>query len=420
MTGILTLEISAPIQISSISEKALITRGKYLHFPLFRLAVNLASLLLITLCNITHPFNGEHGMNVLVIGGAGYIGSITNRLLLEKGYRTTVLDNLSRGHRAALVKGTRFIKGDLADQRLLTEIFTSQHFDAVMHFAALSLVGESVENPLAYYQNNVAHTITLLKEMKKAGIANFVFSSTAAVYGNPLEIPINEDHPVHPINPYGWSKCMVEQILKDASRAYNIRYVSLRYFNAAGAHPDGTMGEHHCNETHLIPLVLQSALDASSDQRPLKIYGTDYETPDGTCVRDYFHVLDLAEAHIRALKYLANGGSSEIFNLGNGRGFSVLEVIHAAEKITGRRIPILKTGKRAGDPPVLIASSEKISRKLGWEPQFSDLNTIIETAWLWHSCHPKGYENNGFKKVLKRELGIKSGEHQDWILNPYG
>lgn len=332
-------------------------------------------------------------MNILVVGGAGYIGSIMCRLLKERGYNTTVLDNLSLGHRAAVGNQIGFVEGDLADNDLLKKIFTSTRFDAVMHFAAFASVGESVEDPLYYYYNNVGNTVNLLRVMKETGVKYFIFSSTAAVFGNPKEIPIVETHPQQPINPYGWSKSMVEQILKDSSHAYDFQYVSLRYFNAAGAHPNGDIGEDHRIETHLIPLILKSILGKEFGGKTLKIFGTDYDTPDGTCIRDYIHVLDLAEAHILALEYLAEGGSSEIFNLGNGKGFSVLEVIRAAERVTGKKAPVKKMGRRPGDPAVLVAGSEKISRTLGWESKYAEIETIIETAWKWHLAHPKGYES---------------------------
>jgi UDP-glucose 4-epimerase len=330
-------------------------------------------------------------MNVLIVGGAGYIGSFMNRLLVERGYRTAVLDNLSTGHRSSVGKDTEFIEGDLSDYKLLMDLLGSGRFDAVMHFSAFSLVGESVGNPLKYYYNNVSNTINLLKAMKSSGVRHFIFSSTAAVFGNPEEIPIPEDHPVRPINPYGWSKSMVEQILRDLSVNDELHYVSLRYFNAAGADPEGSMGEDHRNETHLIPLVMKAVLGEVAGGRPLTIFGTDYDTPDGTCIRDYIHVIDLAEAHILALNYLADGGKSEIFNLGNGRGFSVQEVIRTAEKVIGKPVPVVEGERRPGDPAVLVASSEKIKRILGWRPRYADLETIIETAWRWHSNHPGGY-----------------------------
>ena len=332
-------------------------------------------------------------MNVLVVGGAGYIGCFMNRLLLEQGYKTTVIDNLSTGHRSSLSKGTEFIEGDMADYSLLKETLQSRKIDVVMHFAALSLVGESVENPGAYYKNNVVNSLNLLMAMKETGVKYCVFSSTAAVYGEPQDIPIAESHPVQPINPYGSSKTLVEQILNGLSIADHLKYVSLRYFNAAGAHPDGSMGEDHENETHLIPLTLKAILNEKTGGKPLKIFGTDYDTKDGTCIRDYIHVLDLAEAHILAMKYLIYGGESDVFNLGNGRGFSVLEVIKTAEKVTGRLVPVIEETKRTGDPALLIASSEKISNKLGWKANYAELETIIGTAWKWHSKHLDGYGN---------------------------
>ena len=331
-------------------------------------------------------------MKVLVVGGAGYIGSMMCRLLVDRGYHTTVLDNLSLGHRAAVVDGVDLIEGDLADMPLLKKIFTSRDIDAVMHFAAFAAVGESVRYPLRYYHNNVANTVNLLLAMKEAGVRYFIFSSSAAVFGSPEEIPIKETHPQRPINPYGRSKLMVEEILRDASAAGDLRFVSLRYFNAAGAWPDGSLGEDHRNETHLIPLALRATLDREAGGRPLTIYGTDYDTPDGTCIRDYIHVLDLAEAHILALNYLCDGGESDFFNLGNGEGFSVMEVIRAAEEVTGRKASVIRGNRRPGDPSVLVAGSEKISSILGWHPRYTGLRTIIETAWKWHSMHPEGYE----------------------------
>lgn len=332
-------------------------------------------------------------MNVLIVGGAGYIGSIMCRLLRERGYQTTVLDNLSLGHRAAVDDGINLVEGEMADKDLLKEIFETGNFDAVMHFAAFASVGESVEKPLHYYDNNVGNTVSLLRAMATAGVQHFIFSSTAAVFGNPEETPIPETHPRYPINPYGWSKSMVERILADASRAQDLKFVSLRYFNAAGAHPRGDMGEDHRVETHLIPLILKAVMESGSGGQALKVFGTDYDTPDGTCVRDYIHVLDLAEAHILALEHLAGGGTSDVFNLGNGKGFSVLEVIRAAERVTGQKVPFESVGRRAGDPPVLVASSQKITEKLGWQSRYYELETIIETAWKWHFTHPDGYRS---------------------------
>jgi len=332
-------------------------------------------------------------MNVLVVGGAGYIGSIMCRLLMDRGYHTTVLDNLSLGHRAAVDKRISFVEGDLSDNNLLEKIFTSMKVDAVMHFAAFALVAESVQNPLNYYYNNVANTANLLLAMRKTGVRYFIFSSSAAVFGNPKEIPIIETHPQRPINPYGRSKVMVEEILKDTSTAGDLNFVSLRYFNAAGAYPDGSLGEDHKNETHLIPLTLKATMDKEAGGRPLTIYGTDYDTPDGTCIRDYIHVLDLAEAHILALQYLFDGGKSDFFNLGNGKGFSVLEIIRVAEEVTGKKASVVYGNRRPGDPSVLVASSEKITKILGWQPRYAGIKTIIDTAWKWHSMHPRGYES---------------------------
>jgi UDP-glucose 4-epimerase len=330
-------------------------------------------------------------MNILVIGGAGYIGSFISRTLVEKGYHVTVFDNLHLGHRAAVGKDISFVEGDLADRAALDTLFRSRRFDGVMHFAAFSAVGESMVDPLAYYGNNVANTINLLSAMKDAHVERFIFSSSAAVFGNPLEVPITETHPQNPINPYGEGKSMVERIMRDGAMAYDLRYVSLRYFNAAGASPEGDMGEDHRRETHLIPLALKAILGEKAGGTPLRIFGDDYDTPDGTCIRDYIHVLDLADAHVLALEYLLDGGESDIFNLGNGKGFSVSEVVKTAEKVAGKSVPTLKGDRRAGDPPVLVAGSEKITKKLGWTPLFPGLEAIIETAWKWHESHPKGY-----------------------------
>lgn len=330
-------------------------------------------------------------MNILIVGGAGYIGSVVTRLLFEKGFNVTVMDNLSLGHRAAVDKNILFLEGDMSHKKHLKEIFSSHPFDAVMHFAAYALVGESVKEPLMYYQNNVGNTVNLLRAMKEVSIPYFIFSSTAAVFGNPTKIPIDENHPQIPINPYGWSKSVVERILMDASAAGDFKYISLRYFNAAGAYPDGSIGEDHQNETHLIPLVLKTVLKEEPSDKPLNIFGTDYDTPDGTCIRDYIHVLDLAEAHIRALEHLKSGGESDVFNLGNGQGFSVLEVIQTAERVTGRKIPTQNVERRPGDPSTLVAGSDKIKKALGWKSKYAELETIIETAWKWHTTHPNGY-----------------------------
>ena len=319
---------------------------------------------------------------ILVVGGAGYIGTHMVAGLLRAGYQVVTLDNLSRGHRD-LVPGGTFIEGDLGDAALLDRIFTQHRISAVMHFAAFSLVGESVARPLDYYRNNVANTVELLAGMAHHNIRNFIFSSTAAVYGEPRSArPLREDDPHQPSNPYGATKLAVERMLADCAAASNMRYVSLRYFNAAGADPSGTMGERHYPETHLIPLILQVA---AGERDSIQIYGTNYATPDGTCIRDYIHVNDLAQAHLLALRYLTAGGNSAVYNLGNSRGHSVREVIDVARSVTGHAIPAIAAERRAGDPAMLVADSERIRRELGWKPQFESLRTIIETAWVWHS-----------------------------------
>ena len=320
---------------------------------------------------------------VLVTGGAGYIGSQAVLSLQRRGYRVIVLDNLVYGHRdlVASVLKTELIVGDTGDRPLLDQIFADYAIDAVMHFAAYAYVGESVTAPGKYYRNNVVGTLTLLEAMIAAGVKQFVFSSTCATYGEPSKIPIPEDHPQNPINPYGMSKLMVEKMLWDFDRAYGLRSVMFRYFNAAGADPEGNLGEDHNPETHLIPLVLFAALGKRDS---ISIFGTDYPTPDGTCIRDYIHVSDLADAHVLGLEYLLQGGATDAFNLGNGNGFSVKEVIEAARKITGRNIKAIATDRRPGDPPSLVGSSEKARTILGWQPQYADLETILQHAWHWH------------------------------------
>lgn len=322
-------------------------------------------------------------MKTLVTGGAGYVGSHTVKELKERGCSVLVYDNLSRGHRWA-VQGVEFVEGDLADERRLRELFSSNPISAVLHFAALASVEESVRYPQRYYENNVGNTLTLLRAMLNYGVKFFILSSTCAVYGNPKQIPIAEDHPLDPVNPYGMSKLMVERMLADYDSAHGLRYVSLRYFNAAGADPGGDLGEDHDPETHIIPRILQTALGKTSD---LRIYGTDYPTKDGTCVRDYVHVTDLAAAHVLALQWLLDGGKSETFNLGTGRGHSVREVLETAQRVTNRPIPKIASERRPGDPPVLLASSEKAKRILGWTPKFQDLEGIISSAWKWHQTH---------------------------------
>jgi len=317
---------------------------------------------------------------ILVVGGAGYIGSHMVKDLLEAGYGVVTLDNLSTGH-PDLLTGGDFVEGDLSDERVLDRIFSSYRISSVMHFAAFALVGESVKNPLKYYRNNLAATIALLSAMIRHDVKRFIFSSTAAVYGEPLEVPIREDHPCNPTNPYGTSKIAVEKMLQDCDSAYGLRYISLRYFNASGADESGIVGERHTNETHLIPLVLKVA---TGERENIRIYGTDYPTPDGTCIRDYIHVSDLTQAHLLALEVLLSDGESAVYNLGNNRGYSVREVIELAEKVTGKKIAVMETERRPGDPARLIASSEKIKTSLGWKPKFENLETIIKTAWVWH------------------------------------
>jgi UDP-glucose 4-epimerase len=316
---------------------------------------------------------------ILVVGGAGYIGSHMVLDLLRSGYPVVTLDNLSRGHRE-LIPGGDFIEGDLGSPADLDAVFRRYPVTAVMHFAACSLVGESVEKPLAYYRNNVANTVTLLEAMHRYGIRQFLFSSTAAVYGEPQKIPIRETHPCAPTNPYGSTKLVVERLLQDVGRATGMTYSILRYFNAAGADASATIGERHRPETHLIPLVLQVA---SGERESITVFGTDYPTPDGTCVRDYIHVSDLTRAHLLALEALLDGGENTIYNLGNSTGYSVNQVIDVARKITGHAIPVQFSERRPGDPAVLIADSGHIRKALGWKPGYERLEDIIRSAWAW-------------------------------------
>jgi UDP-glucose-4-epimerase GalE len=326
-------------------------------------------------------------MRVLVTGGAGYIGSHVVKALRSRGHKAVVVDNLSRGHRAA-VAGVPLIQADLLDRAALDWLLAEYPCEAVLHFAALSLVGEAQRQPGRYALNNVGGTVTLLEAMVAAGCRLLVFSSTAAVYGAPQTMPISEDCPLEPTNTYGETKLFVERMLRRFDEAHGLRSVALRYFNAAGADPDGELGEDHDPETHLIPLILGTALG----RRPaLEVYGTDYPTPDGTCRRDYVHVSDLAEAHLLALDALASDSATAAYNLGNGRGFSVREVIAAAERVTGREIPVREGPRRAGDPPALVAGSARAQAELGWRPRYGELETIIRTAWEWHSRHPQGY-----------------------------
>lgn len=317
---------------------------------------------------------------ILIVGGAGYIGSHLNKEISKKGAETVIFDNLSYGHRDFVKWGT-FERGDLSNIEDIRAVFKKYPIEAVMHFAAFTYVGESVEDPQKYYTNNVKNTLNLLQVMLEENVKYFVFSSTCATYGNPVKIPITEDHPQNPINPYGKGKLMVETVLKDYSDAYGLKYASLRYFNAAGADPDGEIGELHDPETHLIPLILDVA---SGRRENIKIFGTDYDTPDGTCIRDYIHVTDLAEAHILALEYLQNGGKSDFFNLGNGNGFSVKEVIETAREVTGKDIQAVEAERRAGDPPILVGSANKAKETLKWNPRYDELSQIIETSWNWH------------------------------------
>jgi UDP-glucose 4-epimerase len=326
-------------------------------------------------------------MRVLVTGGAGYIGSVVADHLLRAGHTVTVLDNLIMGWREAVPAGAEFIHADVGDEAALDPLFASHNFDAVMHFAALIEAGESVKIPERYFENNSLRTLTLLRMMLKHGVSRFVFSSTAAVYGEPEIVPIPEDHPLAPTNAYGESKLIVEQMLSWFHRAHGFRYASLRYFNAAGATP--ARGEAHRSESHLIPLVLQVPL---GQREFISLFGSDYSTKDGTCVRDYIHVDDLASAHLLALNGL-EANEKLICNLGSGEGFSVREIVEIARKVTGHPIPVRELPRRAGDPAVLVASPEKARRLLGWKPQFSDVESIIESAWQWHKSHPHGYHS---------------------------
>lgn len=316
----------------------------------------------------------------LVIGGAGYIGSHTAKALTAAGRDLVVYDNLSTGHEDFLKWG-EFEPGDLLDSARITEVLTRHEIDSVIHFASLIAVGESVVRPGPYYANNVTGTLNLLEAMRRAGVMNIVFSSSASVYGEPRSKLLKETHRLAPLSPYAWSKRFVEQVLADYDSAYGIKSVSLRYFNAAGADPDCEVGERHIPETHLIPLILFAALGIREN---IKIFGTDYDTPDGTCLRDYVHVNDLAQAHLQAVDYLESGGKSDVFNLGNGNGFSVREVIDVAREVTGREISVQETERRPGDSLALVAASQKVRKKLGWKPEFAELTTIVETAWKWH------------------------------------
>ena len=327
-------------------------------------------------------------MTVLVLGGAGYIGSHTVYALIEKGEDVVIIDNLETGHIEAVHPQARFYQGDIRDRAFVDSVLDKEKIDAVIHFAANSLVGESMTNPLKYYDNNVNGTKVLLQSMVAHGLNKIVFSSTAATYGEPESVPILETDKTEPTNAYGETKLAMEKMFKWTDNAHGMKYVSLRYFNACGAHVSGEIGEAHSPETHLIPLILQVPL---GQREAISIYGDDYPTADGTCIRDYIHVTDLAQAHILAVEYLMKGNDSNIFNLGNGIGFTVKEVIDTARKVTGHPIPATVTPRRAGDPAQLIASSDKARSVLGWNPQHADLEEIISSAWKWHSTHPQGF-----------------------------
>lgn len=329
-------------------------------------------------------------MTVLILGGAGYIGSHTVLEFLDRGYKVAVADNLQSGHIEALHPDARFYCGDIRDKNFLDNLFKKENIEAVIHFAANSLVGESMQDPLKYYDNNLYGTMVLLKSMVENNVKKIVFSSTAATYGEPENIPILETDRTNPTNTYGETKLSMEKMFKWVSSAHGVKFVSLRYFNACGAHKSAKIGEDHMPETHLIPIVLQVP---NKKREFVNIFGDDYDTPDGTCIRDYIHVCDLAAAHYLALEYLKNGGESDIFNLGSGTGFSVKEVIEAAREVTGDKIPAVVSPKRSGDPAKLVASSDKAKNILGFKPCCTDLKEIIQTAWMWHKKHPEGYKN---------------------------
>ena len=327
-------------------------------------------------------------MKILVLGGAGYIGSHTVRELLKNGYEVVIADNLQTGHKESIPDGVKFYEGDIRDKNFLDKLFETEKIAAVIHFAANALVGESMVDPLKYYDNNVYGTMVVLKSMVEHKIGKIVFSSSSAIYGEPKNLPILETDFPEPTNTYGESKLAMEKMIKWVSKIHGIKYVALRYFNACGASPDGKIGEHHAIETHIMPLVIQTALG----QRDfVTILGDDYPTKDGTCVRDYVHVSDLARGHVLALKYLDNGGESDVFNLGNGSGYSVKEIIDAVKRVSGRDFQVKITKRRPGDPARLVASSEKAEKVLGWTPEFKNLDEIIKTAWNWHKNHPHGY-----------------------------
>lgn len=329
-------------------------------------------------------------MAILVAGGAGYIGSHMVKDLVEHGQEVVVADNLSTGHRDAINPKAKFYEGDIRDRKFLDKIFDNEDIEAVVHFAAFSIVPESMSKPLKYFDNNTGGMITLLEAMRDHNIKYIVFSSTAATYGVPEHMPIKETDPQNPINPYGLSKLMMEKMMHWADKAYGIKFVALRYFNVAGAAPDGTIGEDHGPETHLVPIILQVA---QGKRKELSIFGDDYNTPDGTNVRDYVHVMDLADAHILAIKYLEAGNESNAFNLGSSTGFSNKQMLEAAREVTGEPIPAKIAPRRPGDPDSLVAASDRARNVLGWDPKYDDVHDIIATAWKWHSTHPKGYDD---------------------------
>ncbi len=334
-------------------------------------------------------FEGGFFMSILVLGGAGYIGSHTVYELIDAGYQVVVADNLQTGFRQAVHPDARFYKADIRNRADMDRIFEQEHIEGVIHFAASSQVGESMTDPLKYYENNLAGTTVLLQSMVAHSINKIVFSSTAATYGEPQRVPILESDPTSPTNCYGETKLAMEHMMGWVSKAHGLNYVALRYFNACGAHASGRIGEAHDPETHLVPVILQVP---NGKREKVSIFGEDYPTKDGTCVRDYIHVTDLAAAHVLALEYLLKGGESDVFNLGNGVGFTVREVIDTARKATGHPIPAQISPRRAGDPAQLVASSEKAKQVLGWKPKYDDLETIISSAWNWHKSHPNGYE----------------------------
>lgn len=335
-------------------------------------------------------------MAILILGGAGYIGAHTAAALIKAGEETVIADNLQTGHIGSVHEKSKFYKGDIRNKSFLDKIFKNENIESVIHFAADSVVPESMKKPLKYYENNLLGTMVLLQSMVEHGTDKIVFSSTAAVFGEPEKIPIDETDKTDPSNPYGETKLAMEKLFKWTSLAHNIRYVSLRYFNACGASPCGTIGEDHSPETHLIPLVLEVP---NGKRDAISVFGDDYDTADGTCVRDYVHVCDLAQAHILAVDYLHKGGKNDVFNLGNGKGFSVKEVIETARKVTGHSIPSILSKRRAGDPSTLVAESTKAKNVLGWKPEFSAIDEIISTAWKWHKNYPCGYGEKTVKTV---------------------